>query len=376
MKSASKLFALLCFVAFLGFSSKASARERETFTKTIQKEYAIPADGTTYLDTRYGTTQVKTWDKNKVKITVHIEVKANSKSTADGVFDRIQIQFSNGNDYVKATTNIESGSSWQSWQSWLGGSKTDYTINYEVYLPETNRLDLAHRYGDAYIGSLTGKAFLNIKYGNLKAERVGDQSALTIGYSKATISHARNLSAEISYSEVSLEEAQQVRCTTKYTKLHIEKAKDVEAISKYDTYTIGTIHSLRNSGSYDNFRIESAASVQITTGYTQIQADNISESLELTAKYSGLDAKFSAGFNAITIDGSYSNTRLGIPSEAGYSLDAHTEYTSISYPDNLNIHYDVKNNNAHTVRGKRGNADNARIKLNLRYGSGTKLYTY
>lgn len=373
MKPAFKLFTLLSLFILPGFAHAALAKERETFTKTILKEFSIPADGTTYLNTRYGKTEVKTWDKNKVKITVHIEVKASSKSSADDVFERIQIQFSNGSDYVKATTSIQSGNSWQ---SWFGYNKTDYSINYEVYMPETNRLDLAHRYGDAYIGSMTGKAVLDIKYGNLKAEKIGDQSSLLFGYSKGYIAHARNLSTEISYSELRIEEAAQVRCTSKYTKLHIEKARDVDAVSKYDTYTLGSIQSLRNTGSYDNFRIESVQSVQMNTSYTQVQVEKISGALEFIAKYSGLEAKLGSDFSRVQIESSYSDARLGIPSNTSYTLDAQADYTSISYPDNLQVSYDVKNNTTHTIRGKYGNTPDKRIKLSMRYGGGTRLYTY
>ena len=45
------------------------------FTKTIKREFDISANGTTYLSNKYGKIEVKTWDKNRVKIAVTIVVK-------------------------------------------------------------------------------------------------------------------------------------------------------------------------------------------------------------------------------------------------------------------------------------------------------------
>ena len=110
------------------------AFSKAEFSKTLKKEFAISPTGTTYLDNKYGKIEVKTWDQNRVRITATIKVKAGSQSAADAIFDRIAINFSSGEGYVKAQTNIEPNKKgWLQW-SWFGSSSGDYSINYEVFL--------------------------------------------------------------------------------------------------------------------------------------------------------------------------------------------------------------------------------------------------
>jgi hypothetical protein len=370
MKLVFNVYFLTTVFLFVGFN--AQARSKESFTKTIQKEFAIPADGTTYLSNKYGQIEVKTWDKNRVKITVEIVVNAKSSSAANSVFDRINIQFSNGSDYVKAATMIESTNSWMSWYS---SNKSDFKINYEVFLPETNKLDLIHRYGDVYVAAMTGKVKLDVKYVNFMCEGLGEHASLLFGYGDGTIVKAKNLDADISYSKLLVQEAHDVNLSTKYTEVRVDRAHDVNATSRYDTYVLGYVQDLKNFGSYDNFRITSASSIAMTTNYTQIKADKITQSAQLTVKYSNTDIKMGASFRSVLCDGGYSDFKIGVPASASYTIDGNASYAGLQYPEQIDMDYDVKKNNVHTIKGKFGQSGNAKISLNLKYGGG-KVYTF
>ena len=208
MKSVYKLAGLFLLVGLV-LPIKASTPDKREYTKSVNKEYAITADGTTALSNKYGKIEVKTWDRQRVKVSVDIVVNANSESDAQEVFDRIQIDFSNRDDYVKAETVIESRKS--RWFSWSNGDKSDYEINYEVFLPKTNKLDVVHKYGDLVVADMAGKVNLDIKYVNFKVEGMGDDSNVTFSYGNGAINKARDLNLTVGYGKLSLDEAADLR---------------------------------------------------------------------------------------------------------------------------------------------------------------------
>ena len=95
MKLAYKI-SLVFLLAGLLVTGLQAKNHYQEFTKTIKKEFDITRDGTTNIKNKYGKVDIKTWDKNRVKIDVRIVVNARSEKSAQEVFDRIDIGFSNG----------------------------------------------------------------------------------------------------------------------------------------------------------------------------------------------------------------------------------------------------------------------------------------
>lgn len=368
------MLSYLTSIVLLAAALPGMALPKAEFNKTIKKEFPVTPNGTTYLDNKYGKIEVKTWDQNRVKITVTIKVKAGSESAANDVFDRIGINFSSGEGYVKAETHIEPATKGWLW-SWIGNTSSDYSINYEVLLPASNNLDIGHRYGDLFVAAMKGRVKLDVKYVNFKIEAMGDNSSLLFGYGNGTISRAGNLNAEISYSKLLVEEAADIQISSKYTQVNIGKAKDLNTTTKYDTYVINQIEALKNSGAYDNFKINSAASVDFNSKYAGLKAEKISRYLHCNLSYGNVEVKMSEGFSKVNCTGSYGNAKIGLPEGTPFAVDAATNYAGISYPDNLDIDYLVEKNTSTTLQGKTGKAAEALIYLRLNYG-GAKIYYF
>lgn len=375
MKQVCNLTRLLSTVIIVAATLPVLAFPKAEFSKTIKKEFSITPNGTTYLDNKYGKVEVKTWDQDRVRITVTIKVKANSESAAGDIFDRIGINFSSGEGYVKAQTSIEPvPKGWMVW-NWLGNTNSDYSINYEVFLPETNSLDVGHRYGDLFVAAMKGRVNLDVKYVNFKIEAMGDNSSILFGYGNGTISRAGNLSAEVSYSKLNLEEATDVKITSKYTQVNIGKARDLQAITKYDTYVISQIQDLKNTGAYDNFKITNAVTVDFNSKYSGLKAEKISRSLSSTLSYGNVDVKMGESFSKVNCTGSYGSAKIGLPEGTAFSLDAATNFADVSYPEKLDVDYYVQKNTSTTVQGKTGKGADATIYLRLNYG-GAKVFYY
>ena len=335
------------------------------FTKTIKREFDISANGTTYLSNKYGKIEVKTWDKNRVKIAVTIVVKEGSEEDAQKVFNAITVNFSNGADYVKAETAIE-----QIRRSWLwDDGKADYKINYEVYVPATINLQVDQRYGDVYLASVSGKTKLSVKYGNFKTESVGDGSNFELAYGNGTIGQAQNAYVGLSYSKLTVTEANDLTVNSAYSGLNASKLNSLTTTAKYDNYSLGTIKSLKATGMYSKFAATNAGSVNISGQYNSVSMGEISKSLDLDLNYGSCNVSFSKGLTNASVRANYTDVTMKVlPDLCCYQLDAAANYAGVRYPQAMNVTYEVQKPTSHVVKGHVGNSDAPMIKASVNYG--------
>ena len=342
-------------------------QKAQEFTKTIKKEFPINATGTVNLVNKYGKIDLKTWNKSRVKVDVTIVVKARSESAAQDVFDRIRIDFANGDDFVKAETVISSSKS--SWWDW-GNNNSEFQINYEVFMPETGALDLSNKYGDAFVAPLTGKASVDVKYGNFRLEGIGGDLNVNLGYGNGTVVKARDASADVSYSKINFNDVQDVNFTTKYSKISVDKGANLKAESRYDQFYLGKVTRLNCQSRYGNVEIGEAESVVAVSRYTDYKITRLQDNGDFDLQYGGLRIeKLAKGFSNVNMVGKYSDFKIDVEEGASYTLDAATNYAGIAYPAGMNVTYEKDKGTSHEVKGHTG-TQNARsvIKANLSYG--------
>lgn len=337
------------------------------FTKTIKKEFETTKDGTTSLFNKYGKIDVKTWEKNRVKVDVRIVVKAGSEAEAQKVFARINVAFSNTSNYVKAETSIEPVKN--QWWSWDGG-KNDFSIYYEVYMPPTNRLDLNAKYCDVYVAALQGVANIDVSYGNFKMDGLADNSNIVLAYGNGSVTKARNVKVDIKHSNIRMQEANDVEIYSKYTTVSFDKAADVLSTSKYDNYKLGNVQEFRNTGKYDNIEIAQANNVLITSQYTNVKVTKLVKTIDLNLEYGGATiGSMSKGFTMANLLGKYSDFKVSLEPGTTYQLDASSNYANISYPSDLTVTYEKEKTTTHEVKGHVGSTSSpAVLKARLNYG--------
>lgn len=342
-------------------------QKAQEFTKTIKKEFSINATGTVNLINKYGKVEVKTWDKSRAKIDVTIVVKARSESSAQDVFDRIRIDFANGDDFVKAETVISSSKT--SWWDW-GGSSSEFQINYEVFMPETGSLDLSNKYGDAFVAPITGKASIDVKYGNFHIEGVGGDLAVNLGYGNGTVVKARDTRAEVSYSKLNFDNVRDVTITTKYSKIYVDNGANLKAESRYDHFNLTKINRFNCQSRYGNVEIGEAESVAGVSRYTDYKIGRLRDNGDFDLQYGGLRIdNLAKGFSNLNLNGKYTDFKVNVEEGASYTLDAATNYAGIAYPAGMNVTYEKDKGTSHEVKGHTG-TQNARsvIKASLSYG--------
>lgn len=341
--------------------------EAQEYTKTIKREFPLSATGTVNLINKYGRVDVKTWDKNRAKIEVTIVVKAASESQAQPVFERIRVDFSNDDSFVKAETFIESNKS--SWFDWGSSSNTEFQINYQVYMPASASLDLNNKYGDALVAPLSGRTKVDVKYGNFRLEGA-NALTVTLDYGNGTVVKSGDATVNVSYSKLNLNNVRNVNMTSKYSKLTVDNGADMNADSRYDEFQLTKVDRLTCTTKYGNIAVGNAESITATGQYTDFKVNRLQESGTFDLMYGGLRIEnVSKGFSKINLVGKYSDFKIGVENGASYVLDANANFAGIAYPDGLVVTYEQEKGTSHSVKGHAG-AQNARstIQASLNYG--------
>jgi len=316
---------------------------KETFTRKITEEFEITSNGKTSITNKYGHVVLNNWDKNAVKIVVQIEVKASNKNAANELFDGIKIDFdhspssvsaitvlqynrSTNNDYINSLSDLLS--------SMISKSNNEFRINYEVWLPFENNVDINLKYGNLTAKSIGGDANIDVKYGNFTLNEVKGNTNILLGYGNGTTVKLKNLNAEIKYSNLKAEEVQKADLVTKYSNVNILTAKKLHINSGYDTYKIGGI-----------------------------------ESMDIEAKYGGYTLTLAQQAEKVNLNGSYTGFTLKLPNDNAFEFYTQGKYASFKFPSQ--IHFNLKRVES-TTKEYKGYYKSARgfyLQSNLNYGS-------
>ncbi len=362
-----RLSLLLCLLLAGGaVRGWANGPDRE-FTKTINREFGTTANGMTAIYNKYGKVNVNTWANKSVKIDITILVNANDQRAADKTFDRIKVNFINTAGYVKAETVVDmENNNW-----WPGNSCQDFKINYEVWIPADNQLDLKNKYGNSYVSTLNGKLMAEIKYGDLRTEVINNDADLYIGYGKATLAKVKNLSGQISYGGLTVADANDIQVDTKYSEFQVDRANTVRVTSKYDDFNLGNIQDLRVQTKYANLRVQNTRAAYVTAQYTDVKVANVSGTMDADLTYGSLKVEALArNFSEAKVIGKYTDVQMKVEQGTDFRFDAEGTHTDLHTPSGATIRRkDEKSGGFSSVEGFVGDANAPRlVKARLNYG--------
>ncbi len=343
------------------------------FTKKIERDFEIDANGKVGLSNKHGKIEVKTWNKNSVDIEITITVNARSESNAEDVFDRINIDFDNGSDFVKAMTVIESKNN--SWWTSGSGNKSDFEINYLVHMPSSCVLQLSNKYGHSFVEDIRANVIADIKYGDLTMAKIGGNLELQIGYGNGVIDESANASIDLKYGSLRLKDAGNVTIDSKYSNVFFNDVGDIDCTSKYDTYTMGNVGRFKSEGKYDNFEFESAEAIEIASKYTNVKVGTLKDAAYLGLQYGGVKInEVAAGFSTIEMVGKHTDFKVGIEDGASYRMDLSATHGSVKYPEGIEIVSEKRMSHTHQVKAYKGSENSKSIiKLITSYGN-CKIY--
>ncbi|KAA3637540.1 MAG: hypothetical protein DWQ02_06540 [Bacteroidetes bacterium] len=339
------------------------------YTKEIKREFSITPRGDVHISNKYGQVDIRTWEKNRVKVTVEIAVNAENESAAQKVFNRIDVKFKSDNTEVSAETVIEDTRN--KWWDWSSG-QLDYAINYQVYMPASANLSLDNKYGEVYVSSVSGDVDLSLKYVNFIIDALSGSSTSSLGNSHGSIGSVNNMNLAIKSGSISIGEANNMEIGSKSATVNIGKAKLIVSNTSYDNYTIGTIVELHNDGKFDNFEIGDAEDIFMESSYSNVIFQDINKYLILDLDNCNASInKLSTSFKEAKLIGNNTDFQMVLEPGIMYQLDAFADYAKVEYPKQMSVTYEEEESTTYAVKGvqggKSGNAPF--VKVRLKYGS-------
>jgi len=369
MKSYYSLFLLLGFTTIFSLSN-AKAKK---FEKTIERSFDITQNGTTAITNKYGKVTIQTWEKNVVSIKVTIEAETGSEKEAQEAFDRVTIDFLSSMDKVSAKTELESKST--SWWSW-DFNQVDYKINYEVFLPITNNLELTHKYGNFSLNELEGELTVNLSYGKGVIEKLENFGSFSLAYANINIEEAGDLKVTMKYSDLRVSSMTDLNIESKYSKIEIDKARSITTISKYDHFNIGTLSDLKNSGKFDHFEIQDIRNLEILSQYTDVEVEKLGEVMDLDLKYGGGSFGLGQNFKSVIVNGEHANFRIDLEEGSQFDLFLQSKYSDIKIPKMTDFQRDIQTSTERIIEGVftegKANQPKGKLRIVLQYG-GVKI---
>lgn len=358
MKAQKFKLSIFILLILAGFSLQAKVQD-EQVSKTLKKEYAVNTDTELKVNNKFGKVDIQNWDKDQLSIDVLIKVKHRNKEKAQEMLDYITVEFSKEGNVILAETDINrkidnSGFIF----NFDDESAKDYSIDYTIMMPAYLNIDISNKFGDVFINEVTGLALIDVKYGNLKANKIvrnkKPYSTVELAYSEGIIEECSWLKLDLSYSELEMDKSQALIVMSKFSELYVENVNSVVAESKFG-----------------NIEINSVANFVTTSSYTDFKFNEVSKRLDIDTKYGDCEVDYvPPGFEKINITNRYGSVDVEIDESAEYRIKGEASFGDINYPSNGVVSKEEDTNDM-SIRGYIGTNPkaSAEIFIDTKFGS-------
>ncbi len=343
--------------------------DAQEFTKNFDKTFTVDKNEVVFLANKYGKIEVKTGGTNQVVVNVRVRANASSQEEAQKMFDRVNIAFSNGPDYVKAETIIESQSSgnWR-WKTW-GTNSSDFRIDYEVTMPVNSRLDLSNKYGNSHIAALNAAVNIDHKYGDFKLEGA-TAAVIELAYGGGQLGAISALSATVSYGKLTSPNVNALRLKSKYSEFKFGKMQMADIVSAYDNFQLEDVETLKFDGKYGDLNAGMVKDLTLKSSYTDVKIKRLEGNADCQTNYGDVEiGSIKTGFGTINIKGNYTDYSLAVDPSVSYYFDANCTYADLKQPASIKTSMDSETNSQHEIIGVVGNAaTKSMVKVRLSHG--------
>ncbi len=332
---------------------------KQDFIKNFNRTFNNAKGKAVYVSNKYGRVDIKTWGQANVYVNVRLTVRAHSQEEANATFERINIAFTEGGDFVKSETSIGSKT----------GGSCDYSIDYEVFMPASNALVLSNRYGNSFIASLTGSANIEQKYGDFSLD--GSNSLIvSLGYGTGNVGNCQSLNGSVGYGKLNVGSANNVQLKTKYSHFNFGKIQYADFNSAYDDIKIGGVQVAKLTCRYSDCTITSADEVQAKGDYSDFVVQRLDRSGAFNTTYGSVRVDYiNKSVNLFDVQGNYTNYIVKIDPSLHFKFDLQATYSGLSRPASIRTSYEQKKGATHEIIGTVGNESTKNIiRARLNYG--------
>jgi len=177
-------------------------KEREKFEfvkeKSISKSYAASGNKLS-IDNSFGQVKFIAWDKNEIKVDIHIEASSNQENFAQKIFDAIRVSDKQQGNEIEFKTKIDNKGNDN-----CKNCKSNMHIDYEVHLPVSVALDVSNSFGNIELPDYTGALSVTSKFGKLTSGSLSNLKDIAVEFGSATIKNISNIDATFKFSKIEI----------------------------------------------------------------------------------------------------------------------------------------------------------------------------
>ncbi|HMJ48334.1 MAG TPA: hypothetical protein VK498_13460, partial [Ferruginibacter sp.] len=150
--------------------------------KSVNKSYNVSSSDKLIIENSFGSVEVRTWDRNEIKVDVEIEVTANSEALAQKMIDRISVSVYKAGKEIAFETKMKDVNNTRD-------EKSSMEINYTISMPSGNPLTVKNEFGSTTIPDFRGEVDLTSKFGSLTAGNLSNIKGIHVEFGKANLAN-------------------------------------------------------------------------------------------------------------------------------------------------------------------------------------------
>jgi hypothetical protein len=290
--------------------------------RVFQKSFVAKKGTTVEITNKYGTIHLSTWNKDSVSMRAELEAFASSQSKVGKMFEGININFSEANQSIIATTDFVQSinmlfESFKGMTNKLIPYDSRIQINYFVSLPDYANIKIDNKYGDVYMEDNNADLSVSLSNGSFKANNINSASKLKFTFCDATINKMGAGTVDASFSEIVITESKNLSISSISSRFDLKHAGKINVESRRDKFFIGSIESAEGDSYFTDFKIEL-----------------LKDEINLVPRYGSLYVYLiETSFKGVTLNTGYTDVSLTFAPEASYNLDIRHINAYLSVPE-------------------------------------------
>lgn len=169
-------------------------------TKSVNKSYNVSASDKLNIKNSFGSVEVKTWNRNEIKVDVEIEVSANTDALAQKMLDRISVKDEKSGNEISFKTDMKDIHNSKD-KNDSKNEKSTMSINYTISMPAGNALTVKNEFGATTVPDMNGEVDLTSKFGSLTTGNLANIKSINVEFGKATLANINNAPVTIKFSK-------------------------------------------------------------------------------------------------------------------------------------------------------------------------------
>ncbi len=257
--------------------------------KQLSYSFSISQNDRINIDNQFGDVRVKFWNKNMVKVDIAVIANAPQESQAGSFLNLVSVvnNKENGNVTFKTVISPSFSRIKNSQMSKDKNRETNLRVDYVVFMPQDNELNLSNSFGDVYLPEFSSVLNLKQNYGTLFAESISNAlSKVSINFGKANIKSMHGGDLLSNYTVLNIDDCSKIVLKNNNGSLKIGQVADIMGVLNYSEGVIGNIKDAVK------LRLNYSDDLKIN------KIDDKVKDFELKGNYSSINLPFGENFNA------------------------------------------------------------------------------